>query len=318
MPDEMDYIYEVYREKSFSTAAKKMYVTQPALSSAVRKAEAKIGAALFDRSTVPVQLTDAGKVYIQAVEQIRTIKEDMLNNIRDVSEVKTGHIIVSGENFVSAFILPEILMEFYKKYPGISVELMESNMHNLQTQLLESKTDLLIDYDFDPELYTSFPLLNDELLLAVPSDYPINRKLRAYRLTDEEIASCRNLDTDIAEVDIAQFAEIGFVMLKKGNDMNHRVSTLCEEAGISPKPVIYTDQLITAYNMARSGMGAAFITDTLVRSVREPSRCVFYKIAGQSAKRTLCIGYKKNRYQSRAVQAFIQTARDVYKEKTLP
>ena len=79
MPEEMDYVYEVYKEKSFSTAAKKLFVTQPALSSAIKKAEEKIGAVLFDRSTVPVQLTDAGKVYIQAIEQIKSIKEEIIS-----------------------------------------------------------------------------------------------------------------------------------------------------------------------------------------------------------------------------------------------
>ncbi len=315
MPDEMDYIYEVYKERSFSTAAKKLYVTQPALSSAIKKAEEKMGTLLFDRSSVPIRLTPAGKVYIQAIEQIRTIKEDMENTIRDVSRVKTGNIRVSGENFVSAFIMPDILKEYNKKYPGISIELIESNMHNLQTQLLESKIDLLIDYDFDPALYTSFPLVNDELLLAVPSFWKINEKLSKYRLTDREIAEKRNLDEGTLDVGIEEFADIDFIMLKKGNDMNHRVTTLFAEAGISPRTVLYTDQLITAYNMARSGMGAAFITDTLVRSVREPSKCVFYKIKGESAKRILCIGYKKNRYQSNAVIAFIETAREVYGEK---
>ena len=315
MPEEMDYVYEVYKEKSFSTAAKKLFVTQPALSSAVKKAEERIGAVLFDRSTVPVQLTDAGKVYIQAIEQIKSIKEDMMENIKDVSEIKTGRIKVSGENFVSAFIMPEILKEYNKKYPGISIELIESNMHDLQAQLLESKIDLLIDYEFDPELYTSFPLLEDKLLLAVPSNHEINAKLKEFRLTDREIADRRNLDKDVPNVDITQFSELDFIMLKKGNDMNHRVLTLFDEAGISPRTVLYTDQLITAYNMARSGMGAAFITDTLVRSVIEPSRCVFYKIAGDSAKRVLCIGHKKNRYQSKAVRAFIDTAREVYDKK---
>ncbi len=315
MPDEMDYIYEVYKERSFSTAAKKLYVTQPALSSAIKKAEEKMGTLLFDRSSVPVRLTPAGQVYIQAIEQIKTIKEDMENTIRDVSHVKTGHIKVSGENFVSAFIMPDILKEFNKKYPGISIELIESNMHDLQTQLLESKIDLLIDYDFDPQLYESFPLVNDELLLAVPSFWEINEKLRKFRLTDREIAEKRNLDKDISEINIKEFAELEFIMLKKGNDMNKRVTTLFWEAGISPRTVLYTDQLITAYNIARSGMGAAFITDTLVRSVREASKCVFYKIKGESAKRILSIGYKKNRYQSNAVNAFIETAREVYGKK---
>ena len=50
---EMDYVYAVYQEKSFSKAAKKLFVSQPALSRMVKKAEDEIGAPIFDRSTLP-------------------------------------------------------------------------------------------------------------------------------------------------------------------------------------------------------------------------------------------------------------------------
>ena len=57
----MDYVYEVYCEKSFSKAAEKLFVSQPALSASIKKTEKKIGLPLFDRSTSPIQLTPAGK-----------------------------------------------------------------------------------------------------------------------------------------------------------------------------------------------------------------------------------------------------------------
>ena len=121
MPDEMDYIYEVYKERSFSTAAKKLYVTQPALSSAIKKAEEKMGTLLFDRSSVPIRLTPAGKVYIEAIEQIRTIKEDMENTIRDVSRVKTGNIRVSGEKALE--ITEKIITACIEKNKGLTDDL---------------------------------------------------------------------------------------------------------------------------------------------------------------------------------------------------
>ena len=65
MLKEMDYIYAVYEEKSFSRAAKKLFVSQPALSNMVKKAEKEIGAPIFDRSTIPLTVTPAGEYYIQ-------------------------------------------------------------------------------------------------------------------------------------------------------------------------------------------------------------------------------------------------------------
>ena len=64
MQQELEYIYAVYKAGSFSKAAENLYITQPALSMAVKKIEASIGMALFDRSSRPVQLTEAGKIYV--------------------------------------------------------------------------------------------------------------------------------------------------------------------------------------------------------------------------------------------------------------
>ena len=72
----MDYVYEVYKEGSFSKAAANLYISQPALSATVKKIEKKIGMPLFDRSTVPVQLTECGKKYMKTAEKIMDIEED--------------------------------------------------------------------------------------------------------------------------------------------------------------------------------------------------------------------------------------------------
>ena len=61
MLNEMKYVYEVYKEKSFSKAAKKLFISQPALSNMVRKAEKEMGAPIFDRSTIP--LTESRTVF---------------------------------------------------------------------------------------------------------------------------------------------------------------------------------------------------------------------------------------------------------------
>ena len=62
MFDGMDYVYEVYLARSFSAAAKKLFISQPALSAAVKKVEKQLGITIFDRSTNPITLTQAGRV----------------------------------------------------------------------------------------------------------------------------------------------------------------------------------------------------------------------------------------------------------------
>ena len=73
MQQDMKYIYQVYEEGSFSRAAQRLYMTQPALSIAVQKVEESIGMPLFDRSRRPLKLTAAGQIYIDAVKKMNEI-----------------------------------------------------------------------------------------------------------------------------------------------------------------------------------------------------------------------------------------------------
>ena len=66
----MQYILAVLREGSVTAAAKKLYISQPSLSQAIKAAEASLGAPIFDRTTDPMTLTPAGQLYVEAARQI--------------------------------------------------------------------------------------------------------------------------------------------------------------------------------------------------------------------------------------------------------
>lgn len=313
MYDEIDYVYEVYKEKSFSAASKNLYVSQPALSSAIKKIETRFGIVIFDRSSQPITLTDEGRVYIDAIERIRTIRNGLETQLADISKLKAGHITVSGENYISSFIYPKIIIEFMNRYGGIDIEMVESNSHDLQNRLIEEETDLLIDYNFDTQLYDTYPITTEHVLLCVPKKLEINERLKDYTLTARDIKNGRHLKAECKPVDLNEFKNETFVILKKGNYSHRHSMELCEEAGFTPKVKIYPDQLITSYNMSRAGMGISMIPDLLVYSSPETGKCVYYKMTSAKSLRTLSLGFKKNRYMSRAVEAFIKTALDVYK-----
>ncbi len=313
MYDEIDYVYEVYKEKSFSAAAKNLFVSQPALSSAIKKIETRFGITIFDRSSQPITLTDEGKVYIEAIERIRAIKSGLETRLSDISKMKTGHITVSGENYISSFIYPKIIIEFMEKYSGIDIEMVESNSHDLQNHLLNEQVDLLIDYNFDPALYDSYPLVDEHIILCAPKNLPINERLKDYQLTARDIKNGKHLKNGCPAIALKEFADETFVILKKGNYSHRHSMELCAEAGFTPKVKIYPDQMITSYNMTRAGMGVSLIPDLLIYASPESGKCVYYKLLDTSSLRPLCLGFKKNRYMSRAVEAFIKTALEVYK-----
>ena len=109
MQQDMRYVYEIYRQKSFSKAAQALFITQPALSIAISKLEASLGMPLFDRSTRPISLTPAGRIYLQTIEKTRALEQDLRHQLDDIRALRTGTITIGSSHFINACILPEIL-----------------------------------------------------------------------------------------------------------------------------------------------------------------------------------------------------------------
>ncbi len=307
-----DYIYEIYKEKSFTKAAKNLFISQPALSATVRKLEEEMRVQLFDRSTSPLALTPEGEAYIRAIEEIFNIKKDYENYIIDVSKLNVGSISVSGANFISSYVLPKIIVPFSEKYPMINIDLLESNSKTLIEELVDEKIELLIDYTNDQKLIEAHPLFDETILLCVPASSGINQKFHGMALGCEDIRTGKYLDKNLKGIDLQDFKDEKFLMMKSGNSMNKHGFKICQEAGFTPDVAIYFDQLMTAYNMTASGLGICFVTDTLVKAVAPNDDLLYYKINSESAKRTVYLLHKKKRYLNRAVKEFIKTACEVY------
>lgn len=307
-----DYIYKIYEEQSFTQAAKKLHVSQPALSATVRKTEEELGFKIFDRETVPIKLTEMGHIYISSIADMYRVEQNLRDRINSIYSLVVGDISVGGTAFISSFILPEIIMEFSKRHPKINIQLIENNSANLQEELLAEEIEILVDYDFDKENFVFFPLKREKILLAVPQKHPINDRFLKISLTAEDVALKKHLSDDTEAVDLSVFSEEQFIQLKPKNNMYKSSCSICADYGFVPNPVISVDQLMTAYNIAGSGMGITFTTDTVIQAAAQYKDLLFYKLNSTHAERTLCIAHKKKKYISPAVSEFINVAREIY------
>lgn len=309
----MDYVYEVYCEKSFSKAAEKLFVSQPALSASIKKTEKKIGLPLFDRSTSPIQLTPAGKAYIEASKEIIAIKRRLENYYNDLAALSSGELVLGGTNFFASCLLPPMIKAFSEKHPGIHLQINESSSANLYEKLLTEEVDLIVDSGiYNKSLYESIPLLEDHILLAVPQNNQLNASLTEFRLTQSDIMQGLHLHGQVPDISLKTFCNENFLLLGKGNDLHRRALNLCQNSDFVPKVSLYLNQLMTSYNMAKHGLGISFVTDSLIKLSAPDASLVFYKIRDAETTRKIFIAYKKNCYLSHAMQAFIQTTSHVW------
>ena len=129
------YVYEVYKERSFTKAAQNLYISQPSLSARIKKIEEIIGEPLFDRSTTPLQLTEVGKVYIEAAEEITQIEQRVENYINDLAGLKTGNLAVGASTLFAAYVVPSLITKFNQKFPDVHIQLIEGNTAELEEML---------------------------------------------------------------------------------------------------------------------------------------------------------------------------------------
>lgn len=301
------YVYEVYKERSFTKAAQNLYISQPSLSARIKKIEEIIGEPLFDRSTTPLQLTEVGKVYIEAAEEITQIEQRVENYINDLAGLKTGNLAVGASTLFAAYVVPSLITQFNQKFPDVHIQLIEGNTAELEEMLGSNALDFVIDnYHYDSILYNKELYCEENILLAVSKHFAVNEELGMYQLSYKNIKNKNYLNQKYPAVPLGRFADLPFIMLTQGNDTRTRGDRLCRNVGFKPNIVLEFNQQSTAYMASSTQLGATFISDILVSQLPTFENLVYYKLDGEEAKRKVFFYYKTHKYKTRVMEEFVR------------
>ncbi len=303
-----NYVYEVYKEKSFSKAAHNLYISQPYLSAKIKAIEEKLGAPIFDRSTTPIRLTAVGEIYIKAAEDISKIEEEVENYVNDMSSLRVGHLSIGASNVFAAYALPSIITEYKNKYPELDVRLIEGNTATLEEMLSQNSLDMVIDNNhYDSALYDRELYAKEEILLAVPKKFDACEQLKEYSISEEKFNTGAYLLPEFPAVPLEKFKDIPFIMLTPGNDTRIRGDKLCTEAGFRPKVILELNQQATAYMTASTEMGATFVSNILAAKLPSSKTLCYFKLKGEAAQRNVYFYYKKRKFKTKAMEEFVKT-----------
>ena len=306
----MNYVYKVYQEKNFSSAAKKLYISQPALSNSIKRIEERIGAPLFDRSFVPIQLTEIGQAYIEAVEQILGAQEKFAQYLADTQNLKTGKLLIGSGTLFSSYVLPDLIAAYKENYPYVEVDVKEGSTAELKRMLSDGIIDLLVEnYALPEPMFAKQPFRQEHMILAVPKSWPINASLLAWQQSIDNIISGDFLGIQYPIVPLEVFRDLPFIFLPPEDDARQRALSLCHLHNFEPNIILTMTQQLTSYNMTCGGLGASFVSDTLVKSTLHHPNVVYYKLDQEYSERSICFYYKLNRYIPKCMEAFLDLAR---------
>ena len=291
-----EYVRTIAEEGSFSRAAQKLYISQPALSAAVKKLEKELhGVPLFDRTVTPVTHTKAGRFYLEKAEVIDRLESEIDLYFSSQAGKRSGTLTIGSASFFCTYVLPGILRGYHVVNPECEIDMLETNVDQADSRLRKGEIDLLLDVEkMDEETFESTVLGKEYILLAVPASFPVNEKLKEYRISRESIISRDFLKGDVPAVDLGFLKDEPFLLLKKKNDIRRRAEEMCRRAGFEVKMGLRLDQMLTAYNIARNSQnGATFFRDTILRYTEPTDRLCYYWIDDPLSERDILISWRK-------------------------
>lgn len=144
----LDAFSEVAKLKSFSQAAKKLHVTQSALSQRVINLEQEIGSSLFIRDPAGVRLTDLGQKLLRYCQSKSRLEAEFMETLKlDDSQSLSGLIRIAGFSTINRSVVLPLFSQFLKEHPGVNLEVRTETISDLPALLFSGATDLILIND---------------------------------------------------------------------------------------------------------------------------------------------------------------------------
>ena len=160
----------VAEAKSFSEAAKILYLTQPTVSAHVASLEKELGVCLLMRSTKEVSLTEEGEILYDYAMQMLELEQQIRE--RFGSRKKEGAVLrIAASTIPSQYLLPEIMVRFRERYPGVRLRVMETASAGAVEQILSRRADIgFAGTVLEEKQCIYIPFYQDELVVIIPGE----------------------------------------------------------------------------------------------------------------------------------------------------
>lgn len=169
---QMEAMILLVEERSFSRAAKRMLLTQPALTKNIHNIEDSLGVKVVQRSNAGVSLTPEGKIFYDYAQRIVRLRREAAEKIRQLHEKTGGDIYLSASTIPATYILPHALSRFKKEHADIRVFMKTEDSEEVMNMVLDREVEIgVIGKKPQNAKLIAEPVWPDRLILAVPKGH---------------------------------------------------------------------------------------------------------------------------------------------------
>ncbi len=238
------YFVRAAEQLHFTRAAESLFVSQPTLSLHIQQLEEEVGAALFDRVGRKVQLTEAGKIFLEHAGKALKELELAEERISDLKGMTSGTLKLGAILTFSQELLPSWIASFLAKYPHIRMVVKTGDSDFIEENLLSGNIDAALSFvPPSTELLKAEKLFTAEVFLGVSEQHP---------LADRE------------SVQLKEVQEIPLALVGNRWTARRLIEAYFAESGISPDVLIEIDDLHGLLRVVSQGLAGSLLTRIVV------------------------------------------------------
>ncbi len=277
----------VSRLKSFSRAAEKLGVTQPAISAQIRSLENEVGARLFDREGGKVTFTAAGRLFEPFAEHCLQCHSHILAGVSELYQSARGELSVSTSEATSLYVLPTVFAHFKKLYSRVHLSIVRSE----RSRTLEAVFSREVDFGIVSTPVKDSRLLvhnihKDEVILVTAPGHPLE---------------------DRGTVKLDEIIQYPLLMMKHGRQ-RERIDQFFQSKDVEPRIAMELESSELLKRLIGAGIGIGFLPHTNVRVDESQGQLKTLRVEGMRVQRELALVFRKDKTLTRAAQAFLEVA----------
>lgn len=283
--NQLESFISVVKCKSFSKAAKELFLTQPTVSTNIQNLERGLKTTLLDRKSKTITLTDSGKTFYKYAVELINIRDQAKLSITDHLDTIEGNIQINASSIPAQYILPYIIKDFSKKYPFVSFSVTHKDSKDIVDDILAGKENFgIVGAKYSSRILEYINFYEDELVLALPNNYNTDKAIDMDDLFSEE-----------------------FIIRKEGSGTRRLLEQSLSEKGVSLDDlniVSFIDSNEMIKKMVELELGISFISELSIRNEIALGLIKSYRIKELNLKRNFYFVHTNNRTLSPVVEVF--------------
>ncbi|MFC1946514.1 selenium metabolism-associated LysR family transcriptional regulator [Chloroflexota bacterium] len=286
--DHLKTYIEVVSTGNFSEVAKKLGISQPAVSFQIQKLEQDLGVRLIDRKQKKLTLTEPGKLLLSFARKVQDEYSSMLEDINHLREDVIGNLLIAASTIPGDFILPPLLSEFKTLHPSVQIQVVVSD----SGQVIEDVENGTYDVGFcgiapENKEIEAVKIAEDEIVLIIAAGHPFAGR---------------------TSVSFMEITEEPFIAREENSGTQKNVASLLRKAGFDinlckPSLILGTTEAVVSAVESQSGI--AFVSNYAIKKSLSLGMVETVNVEGLTLKRDFYCIYRKERVVSRLLDEFI-------------